>query len=238
MKIVVVGGTISRMGRRVSTALTTNVLAATWLHSAAVVSSLMTASHSWKLGGSEATKACRRFSRIENVDYHVPMNDEPRAILRALPSRLRSPWVFPSASGTTALNSQNFINRVFRPALRRARISDFSWHDLRHTFASRLAMAGVPIRTIQELMGHQSLTMTLRYAHLSSAHKLDAVNQLVRSGSDPRIGTRTGTEGNPRAASAAGTHASSARPRSGKREWRRAGSNGRPRDYETLALAN
>jgi integrase len=74
-------------------------------------------------------------------DYHVPMNDELRALLRALPSRLRSHWVFPSETGETPLNSQNFINRVFRPALRAAKIRDFSWHDLRHTFASRLAMA-------------------------------------------------------------------------------------------------
>jgi len=73
------------------------------------------------------------------------MNEELRALLRALPSRLRSSWVFPSATGDTPLDSQNFINRVFRPALRRARITNFSWHDLRHTFASRLAMAGTDL---------------------------------------------------------------------------------------------
>src|SRR5262245_25758114 len=97
--------------------------------------------------------------------------------------------VFPSESGARPLESQNFINRVFRPALRRARITNFSWHDLRHTFASRLAMAGVDIRTVQELLGHQSLAMTLRYAHLSPAHKRDAVRHLERT----RTGTGTGT---------------------------------------------
>jgi integrase len=112
-----------------------------------------------------------------------------RELLRILPSRLRSPWVFPSESGARPLDSQNFINRVFRPALRRARITNFSWHDLRHTFASRLAMAGVDIRTIQEPLGHQSLAMTLRYAHLSPAHKRDAVRHLERI----RTGTTTGT---------------------------------------------
>jgi site-specific recombinase XerD len=171
-------------------------------------------------------------------DYHVPMNDELRALLRALPSRLRRSWVFPSETGETPLNSQNFINRVFRPALRAAKIRDFSWHDLRHTFASRLAMAGVDIRTIQELLGHRTLAMTLRYAHLSPTHKRDAVSRLVRPQSGAPTGTRTGTD--PETASESATAAADTTSRNTKRIriWRRAGSNGRPRDYETLALAN
>jgi integrase len=167
-------------------------------------------------------------------DYHVPMNDELRSILRALPSRLRSPWVFPSDTGQTALDSQNFINRIFTPALRRAGIADFSWHDMRHSFASRLAMAGESLRTIQELMGHQTPAMTLRYMHLSPAHKLDAVNRLVRH----PTGTETGTGGVEPVAATAGTTDSSARIVGEKRRWRRPGSNRGPRDYETLALAN
>jgi Phage integrase family len=146
--------------------------------------------------------------------------------------------VFPSETGATPLNSQNFINRVFRPALRAAKIRDFSWHDLRHTFASRLAMAGVDVRTIQELLGHRTLAMTLRYAHLSPAHKRAAVNHLMRPRLGAPTGTATGTEENRRAASATGTPAANARPRSEKRKWRRPGSNRGPRDYETLALAN
>lgn len=86
---------------------------------------------------------------------HIPMNDTVRAVLRALPSRLKGPWVFPSETGETPLDAQNFVNRVFLPALRRARIENFQWHDLRHTFASRLVMAGVDLRTVQELLGHK-----------------------------------------------------------------------------------
>ena len=55
--------------------------------------------------------------------------------------------MLPSASGETPRDSQNFMNRVFVPAVKRAGIQDFRWHDLRHTFASRLVMKGVDIRT-------------------------------------------------------------------------------------------
>jgi len=98
--------------------------------------------------------------------------------LRALPSRLKSAWVFPSETGETPLDGQNFVNRVFVKALTKAKIEDFSWHCLRHTFASRLVMAGVDLRTVQELMGHKTLAMTLRYSHLSLGHQLDAVQRL------------------------------------------------------------
>ncbi len=108
----------------------------------------------------------------------VPMNDTVRAVLRALPSRLKSQWVFPSDTGETPLDAQNFLNRVFLPAVRRAGISNFRWHDLRHTFASRLVMAGVDLRTVQKLLGHKSIMTTLRYAHLSPGHQLDAVQRL------------------------------------------------------------
>lgn len=52
-------------------------------------------------------------------------------------------------------------------------------HSLRHTFASWLAMAGTPIVTIQRLMGHKSIEMTLRYAHLSPSHEREAVAKLA-----------------------------------------------------------
>jgi integrase len=118
----------------------------------------------------------------------VPMNSLVRDHLRALPSRLKGPWVFPSASGETPLDSQNFMNRVFVPAVKRAGIQDFRWHDLRHTFASRLVMQGVDIRTTQELLGHADIRMTLRYSHLSPSHLLDAVEKLLDG-----TGTTTGT---------------------------------------------
>jgi site-specific recombinase XerD len=46
-------------------------------------------------------------------------------------------------------------------------VGDFTWHCLRHAFASRLVMAGVDLRTVQELMGHETIHMTVRNAHLA-----------------------------------------------------------------------
>ena len=76
-----------------------------------------------------------------------------------------------------------------RIALKAAGIEDFRWHDFRHTFASRLVMAGTDIRTVAELMGHRTLQMTMRYAHLAPEHKAAAVDKLVAK----TTGTRTDT---------------------------------------------
>jgi len=67
----------------------------------------------------------------------------------------------------------------FDPAVEEAGLRNFTWYCLRHTFASRLAMAGVDILTISELMGHRTIQMTKRYAHLAPAHNQEAVDRLL-----------------------------------------------------------
>lgn len=67
----------------------------------------------------------------------------------------------------------------FEKALATAKIESFHWHDLRHTFASRLVMAGVNLRAVQVALGHKSIAMTVRYSHLSPEYQLDAVEKLV-----------------------------------------------------------
>jgi integrase len=66
-----------------------------------------------------------------------------------------------------------------------AGLTAFTWHCLRHTFASRLVMAGVDIRTVQELMGHKTIGMTVRYAHLAPTHTLAAVERLDAKTEEP-----------------------------------------------------
>ena len=74
------------------------------------------------------------------------------------------------------------IRTALKAAARRAEINNFKGaHALRHTFASRLVMAGVDLRTVAELMGHRDIAMTMRYAHLSPGHLKRAVDTINRS---------------------------------------------------------
>jgi integrase len=138
---------------------------------------------------------------------HVQLNDTAMAILRSQPSRFHSRWVFPSTTGKTAMSANNFRYRMFDPAVRRAKIEDFTWHDLRHTFASRLVMRGADLRSVQELLGHKTLAMTLRYAHLSPTHLHHAVKLLDAGGTS---GGSTSAQAGPSRV----THTTSKRPKS------------------------
>jgi len=70
------------------------------------------------------------------------------------------------------------VDTAFKGAVERAGIEDFKFHDLRHTFASQMIMRGGSLKEVQELLGHKSMKMTMRYAHLSQEHKKKAVNLL------------------------------------------------------------
>lgn len=102
----------------------------------------------------------------------VPLNRVSRTVVTTLLAEEvpapGTPWLFPSPYYPGRhINGDSFSQRVFKPALRRAGIEDFRWHDLRHTFASRLVQRGAPIDRIARLLGHSTLTTTLRYAHLA-----------------------------------------------------------------------
>jgi integrase len=103
----------------------------------------------------------------------IPMTQTLRETLQTLPHRLHADSVFP---GTTA--DLRDILRRFQRALRLAGIEGFVFHDLRHTFASHLVMAGVDLLTVKEFLGHKDLTMTLRYAHLAPDYKRAAIARL------------------------------------------------------------
>ena len=103
---------------------------------------------------------------------HVPLNKAALAALKSLEKQ--------TGSSEFVCGGPVEPRRWFEPAIKAAGLTAFSWHCLRHTFASRLVMAGVDIRTVQELMGHKTIAMTVRYSHLAPKHTLAAVES--RSG--------------------------------------------------------
>jgi len=106
----------------------------------------------------------------------IPINDDLAKLFKDIRKRneLRSEYVFCDRDGKPFKD----IKRSFHATLTKAGIEDFRFHDLRHTFASHFIMRGGSIKELQELLGHKSLTMTIRYAHLSQEHKKKAVNLL------------------------------------------------------------
>lgn len=105
----------------------------------------------------------------------IPINSTLRETLLKITRRLDIPYVFYNPKTDKPYDN---IVKSFYTAMKRAGIRDFRFHDLRHTFASQLVMAGVDITTVKELLGHKTLTMTLRYSHLAPSHKVRAVDIL------------------------------------------------------------
>ena len=120
-------------------------------------------------------------TKAGGVQY-VHLNEEARAILRKLDSWQRSVWVFPSENPARPIDGRNFYGRVWMPSVTAAEIEWATWHDLRHTFASRLAMNGATEATIAALLRHSGTSLVKRYAHLSPSHLQAAVAGIMDFG--------------------------------------------------------
>jgi integrase len=126
----------------------------------------------------ERTKSGRR--------REIPMNQAAYGALQPLYAQARAALPAP-APGEKAAEPEGLVYRkvsgaawgsirtAFERACTAAKIEDFRFHDLRHTYASHLVMRGRSLKEVQELLGHQEFTMTLRYAHLSPDRLREAV---------------------------------------------------------------
>lgn len=106
----------------------------------------------------------------------VPLSPDALAALRAWQAASPGPYVFSETSGewTTKGTAAYALERI----VRESGLRHLGWHVLRHTFASQLAMRGASLKAIQEMMGHSTIEMTLRYAHLSPHIAQEAVAML------------------------------------------------------------
>ena len=114
--------------------------------------------------------------RTKNGDaVHVPLNADAIRALMIFRSR-------GDGTGRVVRNSAgeplNYPTHWFVPAVRAAGISNYKWHDNRHTYASRLRQTGTPLGNIAELLGHKGLAMSKRYAHLSISNLREAVSRI------------------------------------------------------------
>ncbi|WP_288076477.1 site-specific integrase [Pseudomonas sp.] len=109
----------------------------------------------------------------------IPLNEGAVAALKTMASiraekAPSSPWVFIRGNGERVVSVRN----GFTLACKKAGIDDFTIHDLRHTCAAHLISAGVALAEVRDLLGHSTVMMTERYAHLAPARVRDAVKVL------------------------------------------------------------
>jgi len=96
--------------------------------------------------------------------YHVPINDTLAGILAEAMAHSKGPHVFATRTGSAYTASGT--SAYFRKLVTEAKITNFHFHDLRHDFATRLSDGGTRLDVIQKLLGHSTLAMTQRYAHV------------------------------------------------------------------------
>lgn len=83
---------------------------------------------------------------------------------------------------THRLRPNQYFRESFEAAVKRAGIKNFHMHDLRHTAASHMIMNGIDLRTVADILGHKTISMTMRYTHLLDDHKLRAIDRIEQLG--------------------------------------------------------
>jgi integrase len=128
---------------------------------------------------ADRTILVRAATAKNDKEYYVPMSDLVFETLSKWHKQSRRTGVrdlvFPSPKTGKKMGC---CDSAWDNLLKKANITNFRWHDMRHDFASQLVMRGADLNTVRELLGHSDLKMTLRYAHLAPESKLNVVKLL------------------------------------------------------------
>lgn len=152
-----------------------------WLHTAVVVA-LSTGTRKGELMNL-------RWPEVDLLNGRITLRETKNGEVRVVPlagpalallkehgkvRRLDTDLLFPGSRKDTPMD----LRAAWEAALKRAGVENFRWHDLRHTTASYLAMNGASLAEIAEVLGHKTLSMVKRYAHLSEAHTASVVERM------------------------------------------------------------
>lgn len=119
------------------------------------------------------------FGKTQAARRKLPLTDRAKNVLQKRVAAAQGDYLFAGRwSGDGADTHLVKLNNGHNGAIRRAKLPRFRLYDLRHTYASRMAMAGVDLVTLAALLGHSRVQMVLRYAHPAEQHKVDAVAKL------------------------------------------------------------
>lgn len=118
-------------------------------------------------------KRLKEYTKTKCIRY-VPMNDQVLEVLRYLwKNQNSSKFVFAKSNGEP-IDPDHYSSRQFKDALVRSGIEAINFHKTRHTFASHFMMNGGNIYDLQKILGHRDIESTMKYAHLSPEHLLEA----------------------------------------------------------------
>jgi integrase len=147
----------------------------------------------WRDINFKQKQVTARATKNGDPERHVPLNSTALKALEELKAKYPSQPtrfvpVFFDSDGNRLRGHRDWFDPILE-ALKGTTLEDYLWHCNRHTTASRLVMAGVNLKAVQAIMGHKTINMTMRYAHLAPNH-LEAAMEAISSGA---MATKTAT---------------------------------------------
>jgi len=120
------------------------------------------------------------YGKTKAAKRKVPLSEVATEVLRGRLAKAKGNYLFAGRMNRKGETDKAIlkVNNAHYSALERSKVREFRLYDLRHTWASRMAMAGVDLVTLAALLGHSKLAMVTRYAHPTEAHQFEAVKKL------------------------------------------------------------